>query len=147
MAQMSKSYRHGQILKLIRGQAISTQEELAAELKKTGVEATQVTLSRDIRELGLVKTPDGYRQMARKHGGPDLDTILAEFLQDVRVAQNLLVLKTSPGHASSLAIALDQEEWDEVVGTIAGDDTVLVIAPDAEIARTLHGRLLGNLGE
>ena len=147
MAQMTKGYRHGQILKLIRGQAISTQEELAAELKRTGVAATQVTLSRDIRELGLVKTPDGYRQMARQSSGPDLNTILAEFLQDVRVAQNLLVLKTSPGHASTLAIALDQEEWDDVVGTIAGDDTVLVIAPDADMARNLHGRLLGNLGE
>jgi transcriptional regulator of arginine metabolism len=144
---MTKSYRHGQIQKLIRGHAISTQEELAAQLKKLGIDTTQVTLSRDIRELGLVKTPDGYRQMSRKPGGPDLDTILAEFLQDVRVAQNLLVLKTSPGHASTLAIALDQEEWEEVVGTIAGDDTVLVIAPDSDTARSLQGRLLGNLGE
>jgi transcriptional regulator of arginine metabolism len=144
---MNKSYRHGQITKLIRTQAISTQEELAAELKKVGVTTTQVTLSRDIRELGLVKTPDGYRQMAPQSSGPDLGTILAEFLQDVRVAQNLLVLKTQPGHASTLAIALDHEEWDEVVGTIAGDDTVLVIAPDKDIAAALQGKLLGHLSE
>lgn len=144
---MNKSYRQGQIAKLIRNQAISTQEELAAELKKIGVAATQVTLSRDIRELGLVKTPDGYRQIAPQSSGPDLATILAEFLQDVRVAQNLLVLKTPPGHASTLAIALDQEEWEEVVGTIAGDDTVLVIAPDREVAATLQGKLLGYLSE
>jgi transcriptional regulator of arginine metabolism len=145
---MNKSYRHGQILKLIRSQAVSTQEDLAAELKKRGVQATQVTLSRDIRELGLVKTPDGYRQIApQQASGPDLGTIIAEFLQDVRVAQNLLVLRTPPGHASTLAIALDQEEWQEVVGTIAGDDTVLVIAPDAETAHALQGKLLGHLSE
>jgi transcriptional regulator of arginine metabolism len=144
---MNKSYRQGQILKLIRGQAISTQEDLASELKKEGVTATQVTLSRDVRELGLVKTPDGYRQITPQSSGPDLATILAEFLQDVRVAQNLLVLKTTPGHASTLAIALDQEEWPEIVGTIAGDDTVLVIAPDSATAASLQGKLFGNLGE
>ncbi len=144
---MNKSYRQGQIVKLIRSQAVSTQEELAAELKKVGIHATQVTLSRDIRELGLVKTPDGYRQIAPQSTGPDFSTIIAEFLQDVRVAQNLLVLKTPPAHASTLAVALDQEEWPEVVGTIAGDDTVLVIAPDAETARSLQGKLLGYLGE
>ncbi len=144
---MNKSYRHGQILKLIRGKAISTQEELAAELKKVGVTTTQVTLSRDMRELGLVKTPDGYRQITPHSNGPDLSTIIAEFLQDVRIAQNLLVLKTQPGHASTLATALDHEEWDEVVGTIAGDDTVLVIAPDNQVAHALHGKLLGYLSE
>jgi transcriptional regulator of arginine metabolism len=144
---MTKSYRHGQILKLIRNHAISTQEELASELKKQGLLTTQVTLSRDIRELGLVKTPDGYRQIAPQSVGPDLATIIAEFLQDVRIAQNLLVLSTSPGHASTLAIALDQEEWPEVVGTIAGDDTVLVIAPDNDTASTLRGKLLGYLAE
>lgn len=144
---MNKSYRQGQILRLIRSQAISTQEELAAELKKGGVQTTQVTLSRDIRELGLVKTPDGYRQIAPQQSGPDFATIVAEFLQDVRIAQNLLVLKTPPAHASTLAVALDQEEWPEVVGTIAGDDTVLVIAPDVETAATLRGKLLGYLSE
>lgn len=144
---MTKSYRHGQILKLIRNQAISTQEGLAAELEKQGVHTTQVTLSRDIRELGLVKTPDGYRQIAPQSIGPDLATIVAEFLSDVRIAQNLLVLRTSPGHASTLAIALDQEEWPEIAGTIAGDDTVLVIAPDKKTASTLRGKLLGYLAE
>jgi transcriptional regulator of arginine metabolism len=144
---MNKSYRQGQIVKLIRSQAISTQEELASELKKLGVNTTQVTLSRDIRELGLVKTPDGYRQIAPQSIGPDFSTIVAEFLQDVRVAQNLLVLKTPPAHANTLAVALDQEEWPEVVGTIAGDDTVLVIAPDVQTAHALQGKLLGYLSE
>jgi transcriptional regulator of arginine metabolism len=142
---MNKNYRQGQIAKLIRANEIFTQEDLATELRKVGVSATQVTLSRDIRELGLVKTAEGYRQIVPQSTGPDLPTVLAEFLQDVRVAQNLLVLKTLPAHASSLAVALDNEEWPEVVGTIAGDDTVLVIAPDAKIAHSLQGKLLSYI--
>jgi transcriptional regulator of arginine metabolism len=144
---MTKSYRHGQILKLIRSKQVYTQGDLAVELQKLGVAATQVTLSRDIRELGLVKTPDGYRQIPADAPGPDLAAIIGDFLRDVRIAQNLLVLKTAPGNANTLASALDQEEWPEVVGTIAGDDTIIVIAPDNETAHTLEGKLLGYLSE
>ena len=79
---MSKSFRQGQILKLIHAKAISTQEDLAQELKKLGVPATQVTLSRDIRELGLAKTPEGYRQIVRHDAGPHLATLAAEFLRE-----------------------------------------------------------------
>jgi transcriptional regulator of arginine metabolism len=139
---MNKSYRQGQILRLIRSRAIHTQEELARELKELGIAATQVTLSRDIRELRLAKTRDGYRQIAPESAGPSLAMIAAEFLQDVRVAQNLVVLKTSPAHASSLAVALDQEEWPEVVGTIAGDDTVLVVCPDSISVQRVREKLL-----
>jgi transcriptional regulator of arginine metabolism len=138
---MNKTYRHGQILRLIRNHRISTQEQLAQELASVGVNATQVTLSRDIRELGLVKTPEGYRQVEAGAYGPGIDTIAAEFLWDAIAAQNLVVLKTSPGHASSLATALDQEDWTEVVGTIAGDDTVLVITKDAASATSVQDRL------
>jgi len=139
---MNKSYRQGQILKLIRTRRIRTQEELAGELKKLGVEATQVTLSRDIRELGLAKTPSGYFQVAPEPGGPSLATIASEFLQDVRVAQNLVLLRTAPAHAGSLAVALDKEAWPEIVGTIAGDDTVLVVSPDNTAAGKLRKKLL-----
>jgi transcriptional regulator of arginine metabolism len=142
---MNKSYRHGQILKLIRSRNIHTQEDLARELKNLGVRATQVTLSRDIRELRLAKTPDGYRQITPEPGGPSLATMAAELLQDVRVAQNLLLLKTSPAHASSLAVALDRENWPEVVGTIAGDDTVLVVSPDNAAAQAVQKRLMKYL--
>lgn len=139
---MSKAYRHGQILKLIRAGSIRTQEELARELQRVGIPATQVTLSRDIRELKLVKTSDGYREMLAEEAGPSFETLASEFLHDVRAAQNLVVLKTSPGHANSVAVALDNEEWPEVVGTIAGDDTLLVIAPDNATAEQVHRRLL-----
>jgi transcriptional regulator of arginine metabolism len=143
---MTKSYRHGQILNLIRARNISTQEELAQALRERGVEATQVTLSRDIRELGLVKAPDGYRALPRQERPDDLTSVAAEFLHDVRVAQNQIVLRTAPGHASSVAVALDNASWPEVVGTLAGDDTVLVICPDASVAETVRERLMQMLG-
>ncbi|MEO7142177.1 MAG: ArgR family transcriptional regulator [Bryobacteraceae bacterium] len=138
---MTKAFRQGQILKLVRSRAIATQQELAHALRRLGVEATQVTLSRDIRDLGLVKTAEGYRRIAAEAAGPNLATVAAEFLWDVRVARNLIVLKTSPGHASSMAAALDQAEWPEIVGTLAGDDTVLVVAPDARTAKQLNRKL------
>lgn len=143
---MTKSYRHGQILKLIRAGNISTQEELANALRERGVEATQVTLSRDIREMGLVKTPDGYRALPPRERPEDLAAVASEFLIDVRVAQNQIVLRTAPGHASLIAVALDSANWPEVVGTLAGDDTVLVICPDASIAETMRARLMEMLG-
>jgi transcriptional regulator of arginine metabolism len=141
---MNKAFRQGQILKVIRAKRILTQEDLARELRENfGVETTQVTLSRDVRELGLLKTPDGYRQVSAAAPGPDLAMVAAELLQDVRTAQNLIVLRTSPGNANALAVALDKEHWPEVVGTIAGDDTVLIVAPDSATADKLSARLRG----
>ncbi len=142
---MSKSYRQGQILKLIRSRPVRTQEELAQELRNLGINATQVTLSRDLRELRLVKTQDGYRETEAEDVGPQLASLAADFLIDVRSAQNLVVLKTAPGHANSVAVSLDAEEWPEVVGTIAGDDTILVIAPDNETAARVRTRFLEML--
>jgi transcriptional regulator of arginine metabolism len=139
---MMKSFRHGQILKLIRSRSISTQDELARALKESGIDATQVTLSRDIRELGLVKTADGYRELERETPNLQFATLAAEFLQDVRQAQNQIVMRTAPGHASSVAVALDDEEWPEVVGTIAGDDTILVVCPDQTTASIVRDKLL-----
>ena len=144
---MNKNFRQSQILKIIRTKNVHTQDELAAALKAVGIPAAQVTLSRDIRVLGLVKTQEGYRQILPESAGPSLATIAAEFLQDIRVAQNLVVLKTAPGHASSLAIALDQANWSEVVGTIAGDDTILVVAPDSDTARAMRDKLMYFVAE
>ncbi|MGA2882440.1 MAG: ArgR family transcriptional regulator [Bryobacteraceae bacterium] len=141
---MNKSFRQGQILKLIRSKRIPTQDDLARELKDGyGIETTQVTLSRDVRELGLLKTPEGYRQMeAGSSSGSELAAVAAELLRDARVAQNLLVLHTSPGNANALAVALDKQDWPDIVGTIAGDDTILVVAPDATAAGKLRAKLL-----
>ena len=142
---MSKRYRQGQILKLIAGKHIYTQDELAQELAALGIAAKQVTLSRDIRDLGLVKTPEGYRELSPSESGPDFATLLSEFLRDARVAQNIVVLRTAPGHASTVAVAIDDEELPDVVGTIAGDDTILVVAPDTEGALRLRDSLLGKI--
>jgi transcriptional regulator of arginine metabolism len=139
---MTKSFRHGQILKLIRTRSISTQEELSRALKELDVDATQVTLSRDLRELGLVKTSEGYREMGRESAVLQFTALASEFLQDVRLAQNQVVLKTAPGHASSVAVALDDEEWPEITGTLAGDDTILVICPDSATASDVRERLM-----
>jgi transcriptional regulator of arginine metabolism len=139
---MNKSFRQGQIRQIVRSHEIHTQDELARELGLLGIQTTQVTLSRDIREIGLVKTPEGYRPLATEESGPKLADVVDEYMQDIRVAQNLVVVRTSPGNANSLAIAIDREELAEVVGTVAGDDTILVIAPDSETAAKFRKKLL-----
>ena len=141
---MNKNYRQSQIVKLIRGRSLHTQDELARALRALKIPATQVTLSRDIRELGLVKTPAGYAQVNAEAvaAGPDVASLAREVLLDVRQAQNLLVLKTPPANANALAAALDHADWPEVTGTLAGDDTVLVVAPDTKTADALRARFL-----
>lgn len=142
---MNKSYRQSQILKLIREKRLHTQHELARALRAKNVPATQVTLSRDMRELGLVKTPEGYAQVGSEPvaaPGPDVASLARGVLLEVRAAQNLLVLRTPPANANSLAAALDRAEWPEIVGTIAGDDTVLIVAPDANTAEKLRARFI-----
>ena len=138
---MTKSFRQGQILRLIRSQSLFTQDELARKLREGGLEATQVTLSRDIRELGLVKTTDGYRELQRETPQAHIASLATEFLRDVRPAMNQVVLRTTPGHASSVAVAIDGESWPEVLGTIAGDDTILVICLNPDVAESVAARL------
>src|SRR5271156_4357385 len=129
-----KRFRQGQILKLLAGQPVASQDELRRQLVHFGVRVTQATLSRDLREMRLVKTTSGYRSLAggaSEESSPlaTLSRAVKEFLLDVRPAQNMLVLKTPPGGAQPIAAALDAEHWKEVAGTLAGDDTVLIIAP------------------
>jgi len=144
---MNKAFRQAQLQKIVRDRDVSTQEELAAALAGKGIETTQVTLSRDIRELGIVKTPGGYREpgavAAHENGRENLGHVLQEFLRDVEVAQNLVVLKTNPGSAAAVALALDAEAWHEVVGTVAGDDTIFAATRGAAAAKTLKKKLLG----
>lgn len=138
---MNKRERQQAIVEIIRKERVFTQEQLADLLAERGIDATQVTLSRDMRELGLAKTTEGYRQLQTAPSGPSVEETAAEFLTGIRVARNLVVLKTRTGSASPLAVALDQANWPEIVGTIAGDDTILVIAPDDESAQSIRRRL------
>jgi transcriptional regulator of arginine metabolism len=142
---MSKAARQRAILELLHRGPVESQEELQGFLARRGFEAGQATLSRDIRELGLIKTPDGYSAArgtaATEPVLPSVSRLVREFVVDVRLAQNLLVLKTSVGSAQPVAAALDSEDWTEVVGTIAGDDTILVISPDNKTAQQLVRRI------
>jgi transcriptional regulator of arginine metabolism len=143
---VNKQFRHDKILQLIREAEIHTQEELVKGLRKLGVRATQVTLSRDLHELGVAKTAGGYRVMTEAATPADqLQRAAVEFIRDVKRARNLVILKTSVGGAQPVALALDRENWSEVVGTIAGDDTILVIAADDRKAAKIAERLLDSI--
>jgi transcriptional regulator of arginine metabolism len=144
----NKRFRQGQILKLVAGEAIASQDELRRRLAHFKLRVTQATLSRDIHELQLVKTETGYKPLASAAADaseapplPPLGSVLREFLTDVRPAQNLLVLNTPPGGAQPLAAALDREKWSEIVGSIAGDDTILLILPSTRARKTVQKRI------
>jgi transcriptional regulator of arginine metabolism len=146
-----KRFRQGQILKVLAGPPVGSQDELRRQLVHLGVRVTQATLSRDLRELRLVKTAEGYRPLsaaAAEEGSsvPALARAVKEFLLDVRPAQNMLVLKTPPGGAQPIAAALDAERWKEVAGTLAGDDTVLIIASSRTARAAVQKRIEEMLG-
>ena len=140
-----KRFRQGQILKVLAGQPVGSQDELRKQLGHLGMRVTQATLSRDLRELRLVKTAEGYRTLssATEQGAPisALARALKNFLLDIRPAQNMLVLKTPPGGAQPLAAAVDSERWKEVAGTLAGDDTVLLITTSRGSCSKVHKRI------
>jgi transcriptional regulator of arginine metabolism len=148
---VQKRYRQGQILKLVAGQPVANQDELRRRLIHLGLRVTQATLSRDMRELKLVKTAEGYRTLhAAASSGPvaeeaaplpSLSRALKEFLLDIRPAQNMLVLKTPPGGAQPIAAAVDAERWKEVAGTLAGDDTILIITTSSRARAAVQKRM------
>jgi transcriptional regulator of arginine metabolism len=143
-----KAYRQSLILELIDAEAVTSQEALRQRLQHRGVIATQATLSRDIRDLGLVKrAPDGaYRRSDGIGPGPSAteDTVaqaVTDYLRRHEVVAQMLVLKTDAGQAQPLAVALDRGQLPEVVGTIAGDDTILVICRTPDAAQAIDRRL------
>jgi transcriptional regulator of arginine metabolism len=142
---VQKRFRQGQILKLLTSQHVASQDELRRRLHHLGLRVTQATLSRDLRELRLVKTAEGYRSLAdaAEESAPQatMGRAVKEFLLDIRSAQNMLVLKTPPGGAQPLAAAVDSERWKEVAGTLAGDDTVLIITPSRGACGNVRKRL------
>jgi len=143
---VQKRFRQGQILKLLAGQPVGSQDQLRRQLGHLGVRVTQATLSRDLRELRLVKTSAGYRPLASGAAEeasplPTLARALKEFLLDLRPAQNMLILKTPPSGAQPLAAAVDAEHWKEVAGTLAGDDTVLVICSSGSACNAVRKRV------
>jgi transcriptional regulator of arginine metabolism len=144
-----KARRQSTILDLIQREPVRNQEQLRRRMLVAGFDVTQATLSRDIRELGLVKGgADGAYQAPGSvpAGQPPksiLPRALADYLTRVDRVQQLVLLRTGPGQAQLLGVAIDAARLPEVVGTLAGDDTILVISPDARRARALVKRLEG----
>jgi transcriptional regulator of arginine metabolism len=142
-----KSYRQSLVLELIDGEPVSSQEQLREKLRNRGIEVTQATLSRDIRDLGLVKRAgDGaYRRAAPGDAAPDprlsLRRAVADFLRRIEPVQQLVVMRTDPGQAQPLAVALDRSQRQDVVGTIGGDDTILVICRSEADAKRFAAEL------
>ncbi len=137
-----KLRRQQLILEIIEQVPISTQEELARELQKRGIRATQATISRDLKELQLVKIPTGpntyrYARPQRQPEAPKAHERLRRFFQDAVVgldwSENLVVVRTLPGAAQGVASAIDQAGWSEIIGTVAGDDTILVVVKPREL--------------
>jgi transcriptional regulator of arginine metabolism len=139
---MSKLSRQAAIRDLVDRREVFSQDEMRRKLYRQGHRVTQATLSRDIHELRLVKTPEGYKLPQDETEDaflPSVERLIREFVYDAVTAQNLVVVKTSAGSAQPVSAAIDGEEWEEVVGTIGGDDTILVIAPDnAKAERLMH---------
>lgn len=142
---MNKNWRQTKIFNLIQSSSILSQLELGTRLKSEGVNVTQATLSRDLRALNLVKTPQGYRSPETLSSGFNSNhqrQTISQFMTEVAEAGNLVVVKTNPGNASPVARALDTIGWREIVGTVAGDDTILVATQGAHAARTVRKRLI-----
>lgn len=151
-----KNQRHNAIKEILEKAAaangtaaITNQDELRRKLAARGIHVTQATLSRDIRELKLLKGPAGYElppTVGEEEQLPEIGDVLQNFGLEVRQAQNLLIVLTVMGGAQPVAASLDYEEWPEVVGTIAGENAVLIICSDNRRAETLKTRIETFIG-
>lgn len=142
---MTKTFRQAQIQKILRSRSITTQQNLARHLKSVGVQASQGTLSRDLRELGVVKTREGYRErdelQPSEANRDTLRRVLGKLVRDLQLASNLVVVKTLPGSAGTVAEALDFETDLGIVGTIAGDNTIFAAASSPQHAKRVMRKL------
>jgi len=132
----TKSERHSAILELVNRGSAHTQQDIAAALARRGVMATQATISRDIQELGLVRSGTGYRSSA---------ALVRELVLSVELVQPLAVIRTPPGTANLVARRIDEAALPGVAGTVAGDDTIIAVLRNASAARSLK-QLLANDG-
>lgn len=146
-----KMQRHNAIRELLAGSLVTNQDQLRRKLRRRGFAVTQATLSRDIHELRLFKGPGGYSlpavngqaadAAAEDDGPPSVAEVMASFGLRVNHAMNQVIVRTVMGGAQPVAAALDHEEWPEIVGTVAGDDTVLAVCPDPRRASEVESRL------
>src|SRR6185312_1585744 len=147
-----KQQRQTAIRDVLAQAMVPSQDELRRRLARRGFHVTQATLSRDIHELRLSKGPQGYSLPTSPPPEDDADAlpgireVLSGFGLEVRQAMNQLIVITTTSAAQPVAAGIDYEDWPEVVGTLAGDDTVLVICPDAQPARRLKARIADYIG-
>lgn len=148
--KLTKAQRQHRVSQLLEREAVTSQAELVRLLAAQGVEATQVTVSRDLDELGVVKvrTPAGVlvyalpeSPLARPEPELHLRRVLGEWVAEVTSSGNIVVVRTPPGCAHVVASALDRASLPEIIGTVAGDDTMLVVTAEHVRARDLAGKL------
>jgi transcriptional regulator of arginine metabolism len=147
-----KPERHNVIREIVASTPVVSQHQLRRKLVRRGFDVTQATLSRDIREMRLYKGPSGY---ALPNGidhdagddEPTVQEVMRGFALRVKQAQNQIVVITAQGCAQPVAVAIDHEGWPEVFGTIAGDDTVLIVCPDNKHASRLQSRIEEMIGQ
>ena len=149
---VSKRNRQNAILEIIRTHRVTNQMELRALLGEGGIGVTQATLSRDLRDLRLVKVPRAeggghYTLPEEWEHSPPLEALLPTLFVSAEGAGNLLVVRTMTGGAQAVALGIDWEEWPEVLGTIAGDDTILLILRDSDRTEAVRARILEIAGE
>jgi len=143
-----KRTRQSTIVQLIASHQIASQEELRRLLGARGWEVTQATLSRDLRDLGVVRAPgeDGARymlpEMVADESKPSLDEVLPQWFSRIDGVGELLVLRTLPGGAQPISEALDSEAWPEIIGTIGGENTVLIVCRSADARESVSARIV-----
>lgn len=146
---MNKGQRHIKIREIITSYEVETQDELVEMLREAGFNVTQATVSRDIKELHLVKVPlaDGRYKYSlpadpRFNPAQKLKRLLLESFVSIDYADNLIVMKTLPGNANAIGALLDHLQWEEIMGTICGDDTILIICRSKDFSQNVTNRLL-----
>lgn len=145
---MSKSVRQKKIVEIIRSQPVETQEQLVAALGAGGFAVTQATVSRDIKELGLIKVPGPGnasiyalpRESPATSAEARLKRLLVNSAQTIDYSENLLVIKTLPGEAQGVASAIDHSGWPNIIGTVAGDDTIIIVVKPKDAVEKLLTR-------
>lgn len=150
---MEKNKRQQLILTIIAQKPIETQLQLLQELRAKGLKVTQATVSRDIKELGLIKVPFGensYRyapppEERRANPYVRLERLFRDAVTKVDFSENLILIRTLPGAAHAVASCIDQIQWQEIIGTVAGDDTILVIVKPKEAVPEILQRFLALL--
>ena len=141
---LSKQARQGRLLDLIDKRRVTSQEELAQLLREQGAEVTQSTLSRDIRDLGVVKVRGAYQVVRDTPGDVTEDNLrrtLRQLVVRSDVAGNILIVKTAPGNAHAVGVVLDGARWPDILGTVAGDDTIFALARTPRAARRVLRRI------